>query len=166
MPPVGTNSFLQCFSRLAFTRSRHPQQAPTQRGRMTPTNWRLNMKKFSLLGMALSLMIATSALCQDVRYNYDKGTDFSKFKTYKWGPHQRRPEAERYRRQTDQVRSRFSTSREGFDRSRFRQRRSLHRLPDRRRIREAIQLLQQRNGAQAGAMVGAGMEEGGTAEAE
>src|ERR1700729_2088035 len=29
-------------------------------------------------------MIATSALCQDVRYNYDKGTDFSKFKTYKW----------------------------------------------------------------------------------
>ena len=42
------------------------------------------MKKFSFLGMALSLMIATSALCQDVRYNYDKGTDFSKFKTYKW----------------------------------------------------------------------------------
>ena len=42
------------------------------------------MKKFSLLGMALSLMIATNALCQDVRYNYDKGTDFSKFKTYKW----------------------------------------------------------------------------------
>ena len=42
------------------------------------------MTKFSFLGMALSLMIATSALCQDVRYNYDKGTDFSKFKTYKW----------------------------------------------------------------------------------
>ncbi len=42
------------------------------------------MKKFSFLGLALSLMIATSALCQDVRYNYDKGTDFSKFKTYKW----------------------------------------------------------------------------------
>ncbi len=42
------------------------------------------MKKFSFLGMAFSLMIATSALGQDVRYNYDKGTDFSKFKTYKW----------------------------------------------------------------------------------
>ena len=34
--------------------------------------------------MALLLMTVGSALCQDVRYNYDKGTDFSKFKTYKW----------------------------------------------------------------------------------
>jgi hypothetical protein len=42
------------------------------------------MKKLSFLWMALSLMIASSALCQDVRYNYDKGTDFSKYKTYKW----------------------------------------------------------------------------------
>lgn len=42
------------------------------------------MKKFLLLSLALSLMIATNALAQDVRYNYDKGTDFSKFKTYKW----------------------------------------------------------------------------------
>ena len=42
------------------------------------------MKKLSFISLALSLMIATSALCQDVRYNYDKGTDFSKFKTYKW----------------------------------------------------------------------------------
>ncbi|MEI9979318.1 MAG: DUF4136 domain-containing protein [Edaphobacter sp.] len=42
------------------------------------------MKKTSFLWIALSLMFATSALCQDVRYNYDKGTDFSKFKTYKW----------------------------------------------------------------------------------
>jgi hypothetical protein len=42
------------------------------------------MKKSSFFSLALSLMIATSALGQDVRYNYDKGTDFSKFKTYKW----------------------------------------------------------------------------------
>ncbi len=41
------------------------------------------MKRLSFLFMALSLMIA-SALGQDVRYNYDKSTDFSKFKTYKW----------------------------------------------------------------------------------
>jgi hypothetical protein len=34
--------------------------------------------------MAVSMMITTSALSQDVRYNYDKGTDFSKFKTYEW----------------------------------------------------------------------------------
>ena len=42
------------------------------------------MKRISLFAMALSLMMATSALCQDVRYNYDKDTDFSKFKTYHW----------------------------------------------------------------------------------
>ncbi len=42
------------------------------------------MKKFSFLCLALSMLVATSALSQDVRYNYDKGTDFSKFKTYKW----------------------------------------------------------------------------------
>jgi hypothetical protein len=42
------------------------------------------MKKISFIWMALSLMIVTSALCQDVRYNFDKNTDFSKFKTYKW----------------------------------------------------------------------------------
>jgi hypothetical protein len=42
------------------------------------------MKKRSFIWMALLLMTVGSALCQDVRYNYDKGTDFSKFKTYKW----------------------------------------------------------------------------------
>ena len=42
------------------------------------------MKKFSYILIALSLMIASSALCQDVRYNFDKASDFSKFKTYKW----------------------------------------------------------------------------------
>jgi hypothetical protein len=42
-----------------------------------------DMKRLSFLFMALSLMVA-SALGQDVRYNYDKQADFSKFKTYKW----------------------------------------------------------------------------------
>ena len=42
------------------------------------------MKRTSFLWMALLLMSAGSALCQDVRYNFDKGTDFSKFKTYQW----------------------------------------------------------------------------------
>jgi hypothetical protein len=42
------------------------------------------MKRFSFLSLALFLIVASSALCQDVRYNYDKGTDFSKFKTYEW----------------------------------------------------------------------------------
>lgn len=35
--------------------------------------------------VVLALAVCTS-FAQDVRYNFDKGTDFSKFKTYKWVP--------------------------------------------------------------------------------
>jgi hypothetical protein len=43
------------------------------------------MKKVSFLGAAaLLFIVASTALCQDVRYNYDKSKDFSKFHTYKW----------------------------------------------------------------------------------
>lgn len=38
---------------------------------------------FSVLFALLALAVS-SALAQDVRYNFDKQTDFSKFKTYKW----------------------------------------------------------------------------------
>jgi len=34
--------------------------------------------------MALVLFVTSTALSQDVRYNFSKDTDFSKFKTYKW----------------------------------------------------------------------------------
>jgi len=33
---------------------------------------------------AFSLLALGAAVAQDVRYNFDKKTDFSKFKTYKW----------------------------------------------------------------------------------
>lgn len=33
---------------------------------------------------ALTLLAASTARAQDVRFNFDKNTDFSKFKTYKW----------------------------------------------------------------------------------
>jgi len=42
------------------------------------------MKKVIFLVLALLLMSVTSAVAQDVRYNYAKDVDFSKFKTYKW----------------------------------------------------------------------------------
>jgi Domain of unknown function (DUF4136) len=43
------------------------------------------MKRSTLLAsIALSVLALGSALAQDVRYNFDKDTDFSKFKTYKW----------------------------------------------------------------------------------
>jgi hypothetical protein len=44
------------------------------------------MKKAAALCFALLLIIAGRAVGQDVRYNFSKDTDFSKFKTYKWVP--------------------------------------------------------------------------------
>lgn len=41
------------------------------------------MKKVSF-SVAFLLLAVSSCLAQDVRYNFDKDTDFSKFKTYKW----------------------------------------------------------------------------------
>lgn len=42
--------------------------------------------KRALISLVAGLMIvaANSAFAQDVRYNYDQNTDFSRFKTYKW----------------------------------------------------------------------------------
>jgi hypothetical protein len=45
------------------------------------------MKRSSLLAViAVSMLALAQAWAQDVRYNFDKNTDFSKFKTYKWVP--------------------------------------------------------------------------------
>jgi len=44
------------------------------------------MRKFLLFVLLGSLLSASAAFGQDVRYNFDKNTDFSKFKTYKWVP--------------------------------------------------------------------------------
>lgn len=40
--------------------------------------------KIVVLSVALFLLAASTATAQDVRYNFDKDTDFSKLKTYKW----------------------------------------------------------------------------------
>ena len=42
------------------------------------------MKRLALLTVALFLAGVTPALAQDVRYDFDKDKDFSKYKTYKW----------------------------------------------------------------------------------
>jgi len=44
------------------------------------------MKRIFVLAVLMLLPSAVSSVAQDVRYNFDKGTDFSKFKTYKWVP--------------------------------------------------------------------------------
>ncbi|HEY7286485.1 MAG TPA: DUF4136 domain-containing protein [Vicinamibacterales bacterium] len=42
------------------------------------------MKRLFMLMFVLLIGSAGSARAQDVRYNYDKQSDFTKFKTYKW----------------------------------------------------------------------------------
>ena len=42
------------------------------------------MMKFPLLSITFVLLIAGCTVAQDVRYNFDRDADFSKFKTYKW----------------------------------------------------------------------------------
>lgn len=42
------------------------------------------MKKIVYFSIAMILLAAGAAVAQDVRYNFDKEADFSKFKTYKW----------------------------------------------------------------------------------
>jgi len=42
------------------------------------------MKKLILLAIALFVGGVTATVAQDVRYDYDKDKDFSKFKSYKW----------------------------------------------------------------------------------
>lgn len=42
------------------------------------------MRMPAVLAFVLLLGSATTTVAQDVRYNFDKDTDFSKFKTYKW----------------------------------------------------------------------------------
>lgn len=42
------------------------------------------MKKNMLLAAVLAVLGATPVFAQDVRYDFDKDKDFSKYKTYKW----------------------------------------------------------------------------------
>jgi hypothetical protein len=42
------------------------------------------MKKLTVLALALFVFGISTAVAQDVRYDYDKDKDFSKYKTYKW----------------------------------------------------------------------------------
>jgi hypothetical protein len=44
------------------------------------------MKRIVVLAFGLFVLGATATLAQDVRYDFDKDKDFSKYKTYKWVP--------------------------------------------------------------------------------
>ena len=42
------------------------------------------MKRVPLFSILALLLVAANAIGQDVRYNFDKSSDFAKFKNYKW----------------------------------------------------------------------------------
>jgi hypothetical protein len=44
------------------------------------------MRGIALVSITLLFLAAGTAVAQDVRYNFDKDTDFSRFKTYRWVP--------------------------------------------------------------------------------
>jgi hypothetical protein len=44
----------------------------------------MGMKKYLILSAALLLGSVTTTVAQDVRYNFSSGSDFTKYKTYKW----------------------------------------------------------------------------------
>lgn len=44
------------------------------------------MKNLFYVIFVVVVLAACTSFAQDVRYNFDKSTDFSKFKTYKWVP--------------------------------------------------------------------------------
>jgi Domain of unknown function (DUF4136) len=45
-----------------------------------------DMKRLSLIAVAMLTFGVSTAIAQDVRYDFDKTKDFSKYKTYKWVP--------------------------------------------------------------------------------
>ena len=47
-------------------------------------NWNIAMKILKRFSVTLLLLVASTVVGQDVRYNFDKDTNFSKFATYKW----------------------------------------------------------------------------------
>lgn len=51
---------------------------------MVHVNREIDMKRVLLFSTLGVLLATNTALAQDVRYNFDKNTDFSRFKTYKW----------------------------------------------------------------------------------
>lgn len=52
------------------------------------------MRRIALFSMILFFLAVSAAVAQDVRYNFDKDTDFSKFKTYKWVPMKNAPKVD------------------------------------------------------------------------
>jgi Domain of unknown function (DUF4136) len=72
------------FEQLNLVDEHNSEPAINRRGLRNENDRSPEMKKLSVVWMALLLMIAYGAYAQDARFNFDKNTDFSKFKTYKW----------------------------------------------------------------------------------
>lgn len=44
----------------------------------------MNTRRFRYMWLLIAIVLTGRMFCQDVRYNFDKDADFSKYKTYKW----------------------------------------------------------------------------------
>ena len=63
-------------------------QASVKRHKFVPEKYSIKrgkqMRRLIVFGFILFLMSGSLLFAQDVRYNYDRKADFSKFKTFKW----------------------------------------------------------------------------------
>ncbi len=55
------------------------------------------MKRVVVFSLAAFLLVGCASVVADVRYNFDKNADFSRFKTYKWVPMKDAPKIDDFR---------------------------------------------------------------------
>ena len=55
------------------------------------------VKRVVVFSLAAVLLVACASVVVDVRYNFDKNVDFSRFKTYKWVPMKDAPKIDDFR---------------------------------------------------------------------
>ena len=96
-------------------------------------------RRVALAG-ALAL-VGTAVYAQDVGYNFMPGTDFTKFKTYRWVKVEGVSISRRHHRRPDQAGDRHADGGQGPHQDRRRDRRRLHRLPGGARPGEAAERL-------------------------
>jgi len=135
---------------LVKAKSKKPKERSLQR-RMGVTRWaRVAVAVIGVLAAGASV-----ALAQDVMVNYVPGTDFSKYKTYKWVEIQgarSRPD----HRHADQAGDRQGAGHGRAHQGHRRQIRPLHRVPGRVQQGTAVEYLQRRRSVRLAVWRGSG----------
>ena len=116
------------------------------------------MRTLAVLPVALLLAGASTAVAQDVRYNFDKQASFATFKTYKWVALKGAPPLSDLVDRQVKAAVDAELARKGLTRATGGRRRSVRRLPGGSRSGERVHGM-----TAAGAMGRAGTGQGGTA---